>query len=316
VGKGLEQRISNIAGALCVSPGASVSLADDFDPAATVGITRKKKGKKLLKAAVKEISDYQTRLAAEEGDAVLVVLQAIDAGGKDSTIRHVLSGVNPAGVHVTSFKQPTSEELARDFLWRYRQRVPGPGQIAVFNRSHYEEVLVVRVHPELLEERQPPVDLDEGEVWQRRFEEINAWEHDLVEHGVHVIKLLLNISNEEQRVRFLRRCDLPEKHWKFAASDIREREHWDDYQHAFSEMLSHTSTERAPWYVIPADRKWFARAATASVLLQTLRQISPQIPAPDPDARRALAEARDRLEAQAPHDQPADPVAEDPDAYR
>jgi PPK2 family polyphosphate:nucleotide phosphotransferase len=269
-----------------------------------------------LRAAVEEISDYQRRLAAEEHDAVLVVLQALDAGGKDSTIRHVLSGVNPAGVHVTSFKQPTAEELAHDFLWRYRQRVPGPGQIAVFNRSHYEEVLVVRVHPELLEQRRAPVDVGEGEVWQRRFAEINNWEQELVERRVHVIKLLLDISNEEQRVRFLRRCDLPEKHWKFAASDIREREHWDDYQRAFSEMLSHTSTEWAPWHVIPANHKWFARLATASVLLQTLRQIDPQIPAPDPEARRALAEARTQLEAQAPHDQPADPVAKDPDAYR
>jgi PPK2 family polyphosphate:nucleotide phosphotransferase len=312
VGKRLEERIPHIAEAVCLSPGASVSLGDDFDPAETIEISRKKKGKKLLKAAVKEISDYQTRLAAEEDDAVLVVLQALDAGGKDSTIRHVLSGVNPAGVHVTSFKQPTSEELAHDFLWRYRQRVPGPGQIAVFNRCHYEEVLVVRVHPELLEQRQPPVDPDDGEVWQRRFAEINEWERDLVEQGVHIVKLLLNISNEEQRVRFLRRCDLPEKHWKFAAADIREREHWDDYQHAFSEMLSHTSTEAAPWHVIPADHKWFARLATASVLLQ----INPQIPAPDPEARRELDAARKQLEAQAPEDQPADPVAEDPDAYR
>jgi PPK2 family polyphosphate:nucleotide phosphotransferase len=316
VGKGLEQRISDIAGALCLSPGASVRLGDDFDPAETVGVGRKKKGKKFLRAAVGEISDYQRRLAAEEHDAVLVVLQALDAGGKDSTIRHVLSGVNPAGVHVTSFKQPTAEELARDFLWRYRERVPGPGQIAVFNRSHYEEVLVVRVHPELLEQRRPPVDAGDGDVWERRFDEINNWEQELVERRVHVVKLLLNISNEEQRVRFLRRCDLPEKHWKFAASDIREREHWDDYQRAFSEMLSHTSTEWAPWHVIPADHKWFARLATASVLLQTLRQIDPQIPAPDPEARRALADARTQLEAQAPHDQPADPVAEDPDAYR
>jgi polyphosphate kinase 2 (PPK2 family) len=169
----------------------------------------------------------------------------------------------------------------------------------VFNRSHYEEVLVVRVHPELLEQRQPPVDLDGGQVWQRRFAEINAWEHDLVEQGVHVVKVLLNISNEEQRVRFLRRCDLPEKHWKFAASDIREREHWDDYQHAFSEMLSHTSTEWAPWYVIPADHKWFAHIAAAAVIVHALAEIDPQYPTPTADAAQ-LEEARAKLEAEAP----------------
>lgn len=316
MGKRLEQRVARVDESLRLRPGAAVVLPDDHDPGATVEVKRRRTGKKLIRAAVREISGYQRRLAAEEHDAVLLVLQALDAGGKDSTIRHVLSGVNPAGVRVTSFKQPTPEELAHDFLWRYRRHVPCPGQMAVFNRSHYEEVLVVRVHPELLRQRQPPIDPADGGVWQRRFDEINAWERELVERRVRVVKLLLNISNEVQRVRFLRRCDLPEKNWKFAASDIREREHWDEYQHAFSEMLSHTSTAWAPWYVIPADHKWFARFASAAVLLQTLREINPQIPLPDPEARRALAAARAELEAQAPPGRPADPVAEDPDAYR
>jgi len=311
-----QERILRVGEPLRVRPGATVSLADDFDPGGTVEVTRKKQGKKLLKTAVKVISDYQRRLAAEERHGVLVVIQALDAGGKDGTIRHVLSGVNPAGVAVQSFKQPSDEELAHEFLWRYEKQLPAPGQIAVFNRSHYEEVLVVRVHPDHLEAEQTSPAANGGDVWQQRFSEINEWERDLDDHGVRIVKLLLNISNEEQRVRFLRRCDLPEKHWKFSASDIEERAHWDDYQYSFSEMLSHTSTVWAPWHVIPADHKWFARLAAASVLMGTLMRIDPQIPEVDAEAREALAAARAELEAQAPHDEPADPVAEDPDKYR
>jgi len=314
--KSRQKQIISVGESLRLTPGASVSLTDDFDPGGTAGVAGKKQGKKLLKTAVKVISDYQRRLAAEERDGVLVVIQALDAGGKDGTIRHVLSGVNPAGVAVQSFKQPTEQELAHDYLWRYARQLPAPGQIAVFNRSHYEEVLVVRVHPELLESENTHPGSDGDGVWPQRFREINEWEHELVDGGVRIVKLLLNISNEEQRVRFLRRCDLPEKHWKFSASDIQEREHWDEYQHAFSEMLSHTSTEWAPWHVIPADHKWFARLAAASVLMNTLMRIDPQIPKVDAQAREALAAARSELESQAPRDEPADPVAEDPDHYR
>jgi PPK2 family polyphosphate:nucleotide phosphotransferase len=311
-----QERILRVGEPLRVAPGTAVGLAEDFSPADTVGVKRKKQGQKLLKAAVKVISDYQRRLAAEERHGVLVVIQALDAGGKDGTIRHVLSGVNPAGVAVQSFKQPSEQELAHDFLWRYEKHLPAAGQIAVFNRSHYEEVLVVRVHPEHLEAEQTSTDASGGDVWQWRFDQINEWERDLVDRGVRIVKLLLNISNEEQRVRFLRRCDLPEKHWKFSASDIQERDHWDEYQHAFSEMLSHTSTEWAPWHVVPADHKWFARLAAASVLMGALMRIDPQIPAVDPEAREALAAARAKLEGQAPRDEPTDPVAENPDEYR
>jgi PPK2 family polyphosphate:nucleotide phosphotransferase len=311
-----QQQIIKVGTSLRLTPGTSVGLGEDFDPGETAGVGGKKQGKKLLKTAVKTISDYQERLAAEERDAVLVIIQALDAGGKDGTIRHMLSGVNPAGVGVYSFKQPTEQELAHDYLWRYARRVPAPGEIAVFNRSHYEEVLVVRVHPEMLEAEGSPAGGDPDVVWRQRFDEINQWEHELVDQGVRIVKLLLNISNEEQRIRFLRRCDLPEKHWKFSASDIRERAHWDEYQHAFSEMLSHTSTEWAPWHVIPADHKWFARLAAASVLMDTLIDIDPQIPEVDAEARQELAAARAELETQAPRDEPADPVAEDPDEYR
>jgi len=278
-----QERILRVGEELRLPPGATVSLAHDFDPADTGEVAGKKQGKKLLKTAVKAISDYQRLLAAEERHGVLVVIQALDAAGKDGTIRHVLSGVNPAGVAVQSFKQPSAEELAHDFLWRYQQHLPGPGKIAVFNRSHYEEVLVVRVHPEHLEAQGTPSAAEGGDVWEQRFREINEWERGLVDRGVRIVKLMLNISNEEQRVRFLRRCDLPEKHWKFSASDIREREHWDEYEHAFSEMLSHTNTEWAPWHVIPADHKWFRNLAVAHIAVQTLSELKMQFPKPKVD---------------------------------
>ena len=305
--------IRAVSAPLLVAPGSWMHLPGDRDPAQTVGVHHKKSGRKLLKTAVKILSDKQQKLAAEDGQSVLVVVQALDAGGKDGTIRHVFSGVNPAGVKVHSFKQPTDEELAHDYLWRYRQRLPGAGEIAVFNRSHYEEVLVVRVHPELLQAREVTPRM---EIWGERYDEINAWERELTDSGVRIVKLLLHISNEEQRIRFLRRCDLPEKNWKFSAADIRERERWDEYQDAFSEMLSHTSTEWAPWYVIPADHKWFARLASASAVLEALHQIDPHIPQAGAVQRTQLAQARAELEAQAPADEPDDPVAEDPDRYR
>jgi PPK2 family polyphosphate:nucleotide phosphotransferase len=292
-------RILEVGERLQVAPGSTVQLPGDFDPGETVAVHRKRTGRTLLDTAVSLISDYQERLAAEEHHSLLVVLQAIDAGGKDGTIRHVFSGVNPAGVRVHSFKEPTPEELAHDYLWRYRENLPARGEIAVFNRSHYEEVLVVRVHPELLEARGISPEGDLGALWRERFQQINAWEHQLSEGGVRIVKLLLNISKEEQRVRFLRRLDLPEKNWKFSAADIRERARWDDYQRAFSEMVSHTSTAWAPWYVIPADHKWFGRLATASVVLGALRRIDPRIPEVDAAARADLAAARAELEAEA-----------------
>jgi len=309
-----RERILEVGAPLRVAPGTTVTLPGDFDPGRTDGVKHKRRGRKLLKTAVSLISDDQERLAAEDQHSLLIVLQAIDAGGKDSTIRHVFSGVNPAGVRVRSFKQPTEEELAHDYLWRYRQNLPGPGEIAVFNRSHYEEVLVVRVHPELLEARGLSAEGDLDAVWRERYREINAWEHQLSERGVRIVKLLLNISKEEQRLRFLRRLDLPEKNWKFAASDVRERAYWDDYQRAFSEMVSQTSTVWAPWYVIPADHKWFARLATASIVLGALTDIDPRIPRLDAGQRAELAAARDELLAEAPPGEPADPIAQRPSA--
>jgi PPK2 family polyphosphate:nucleotide phosphotransferase len=280
-----------------VPPGSKVTLPRDYDPGYKADWS-KQQGLEQLQQNIAELAEYQARLAAQDSTGVLVVLQALDAAGKDGTIRHVMSGVNPQGVVVNSFKVPSAEELSHDYMWRYARRLPARGQIGIFNRSHYEEVLVVRVHPELLERQKLPA--LRGDVWRRRYREINNWERYLTDNGIKIVKLFLNLSKEEQRRRFLQRIDRPEKNWKFSAADVREREHWDEYQRAFSEMLTHTSTESAPWYVIPADRKWFARVAVGAVLVDTLIRINPQYPEISGEARKALEMARTELEAEAP----------------
>jgi PPK2 family polyphosphate:nucleotide phosphotransferase len=284
---------------LRVAPGSTVRLAEDFDPAYKADFVQKQDGKGFLEQGVEILSEYQERLAAQDTYGVLVVLQAMDAAGKDGTIRHVMSGVNPQGVSVHSFKVPSAEELDHDYLWRYAQRLPARGEIGIFNRSHYEEVLVVRVHPELLERQKLPPSARTG-VWKRRYREINDWERYLVDNGFTVVKLFLNLSKEEQRRRFLDRIDRPEKNWKFSTADAHEREHWDDYQEAYSEMLSHTSTEHAPWYVIPADRKWFARICASAIVAHTLMEIDPRFPTLGEEARKDLLEAKAVLEAEGP----------------
>jgi len=258
---------------------------------------------------IEVLAEYQTRLAAQDTHGVLVCLQALDAGGKDGTIRHVMSGVNPQGVHVSSFKVPSSEELDHDYLWRYARRLPGRGEIGIFNRSHYEEVLVVRVHQELLSRQKLPPEVNDEGIWDRRYREINDWERYLSDNGFRIVKLLLNVSKEEQRIRFLKRIDRADRNWKFSANDARERLNWDDYQLAFSEMLSATSTPWAPWYVIPADRKWFCRVAAAAVLAVTLMEIDPQFPTTSPDELEELARAKQELVAEAPKGAAPDPYA-------
>ena len=292
---------------LRVEPGSKVNLAKDFDPGYKASFVKKKEGAGILQAGVALLGEYQARLAAQDTWGVLVCLQALDAGGKDGTIRHVMSGVNPQGVRVSSFKVPSAEELDHDYLWRYAQRLPGRGEIGVFNRSHYEEVLVVRVHPELLDRQKLPPSTRGKGIWARRYREINDWEHFLADNGFKVVKLFLNLSKEEQRIRFLKRVDLPQKNWKFSAADARERSYWDDYQAAFSKMLSNTSTEWAPWYVVPADHKWFARICVSAVLAQTLLDIDPHYPAVDAAKRQDLAETRTLLEAEAPKGAAPDP---------
>lgn len=293
-----SKQLDDLVKLLRVAPGSKVTLAADRDPAFKAGWAHKRQAAEALERCGELLADYQARLAAQDTYGLLVVLQGIDASGKDGTIRHVMSGVNPQGVTVHSFKIPSDEELSHDFLWRYSRRLPGRGQIGIFNRSHYEEVLVVRVNPQLLDRQRLPSSARDDQIWQRRFDEINDWERYLTANGVRIVKLFLNISREEQRRRFLKRIDRPEKNWKFSASDVSERDRWDDYQRAFSEMLSHTSTMPAPWYVIPADHKWFARLAVGAVITRALAEIDPQYPTVDADAKRALAAARERLESE------------------
>jgi PPK2 family polyphosphate:nucleotide phosphotransferase len=300
------QQLIDLSESFRVPAGSHLKLAKHYNPRYKAG-WKKKQGHEYLKLGTELLADFQERLAAESNRGLLVVIQGIDAAGKDSTIRHVMSGVNPQGVRVNSFKVPSAQELSHDYMWRYMREVPARGQIGIFNRSHYEEVLVVRVHPHLLDAEQLPPDQGHEELWHRRHREINDWERYLVSSGITVVKLFLNISKETQRVRFLKRIDRAEKNWKFSASDVAERAFWDDYQVAFSQMLSRTSTEWAPWYVIPADRKWFARVAVSSVLVRTLSELDPQFPTLDRESREALQAARARLEAEAPPGAAPDP---------
>jgi PPK2 family polyphosphate:nucleotide phosphotransferase len=294
-----QKRLADFIAPFRLKPGARVNLPKDFDPAFEGGLKGKSEAEELLAQGVELLAEYQARLAAQNTWGVLVVLQAIDAAGKDGTIRHVMSGVNPQGVAVHSFKVPSAEELDHDYLWRYTRRLPARGQIAIFNRSHYEEVLVVRVHPENLDRQHLPAASRRG-VWKRRYREINDWERYLSDNGFRIVKLFLNLSKEEQRQRFLRRIDLPDHNWKFSVADVAERERWEDYQKVFSEALSHTSTEWAPWYVIPADHKWYARTGAAAVIVNALMELDPRFPTVDKQRRRELLEIRETLEADAP----------------
>jgi PPK2 family polyphosphate:nucleotide phosphotransferase len=281
---------------LMVPPGSSVRLSRDHDPGYT-GQVRRQQAADLLADGVNLLAEYQDRLAAQDTYGVLLVLQGLDASGKDSTIKHVMSGVNPQAVEVHAFKQPSAEELDHDFLWRYQRALPGRGRIGIFNRSHYEEVLVVRVHPELLAAERMP-DPGKSGLWDRRYQEINDWERYLGDNGIHVVKVMLNVSRREQAKRFVKRIDRPDKNWKFSPADVRERRHWDEYRQAFDIMLSQTSTKRAPWYVVPADHKWFSRLATAAVLVRALHAIGPRYPAADTSVREQMMQARAGLVAE------------------
>jgi PPK2 family polyphosphate:nucleotide phosphotransferase len=284
--------MTDITAPLMVPPGSTVRLSRDHDPGYTGQVLRQQAAD-LLADGVDLLAEYQDRLAAQDTYGVLLVLQGLDASGKDSTIKHVMSGVNPQAVEVRAFKEPSAEELDHDFLWRYQRALPGRGRIGIFNRSHYEEVLVVRVHPELLAAEWMP---SAGkEIWERRYREINEWERYLVDNGIHIVKVMLNVSRREQAKRFLKRIDHPDKNWKFSPSDVRERRYWDEYRQAFDIMLSRTSTKWAPWYVVPADHKWFSRLATAAVLARALHAIDPQYPATDPAVREQMMQAREEL---------------------
>ena len=274
-----------------------ISLAKDYDTGYTNKFVNKDDAKKQLKAGVKQLAKYQDVLYAQNIYSLLLVFQAMDAAGKDSTIKHVMSGINPQGCQVFSFKQPSAEELDHDYLWRYVRKLPERGRIGIFNRSYYEEVLVVRVHPEILQGQQlPDKQKEDPDIWQQRFRQINNFEKYLTENGTVILKFFLNVSLEEQKSRFLDRINRPEKNWKFSASDVKERKHWHDYMKAYEAVFNHTSTEYAPWYIIPADHKWFARLAVADIINHQLGQMDLHYPQVSERHRQELLKAKEMLE--------------------
>ena len=268
----------------------------DFDPASTGHLRSKEHAKELLERSIAEMADLQDKLYAQDRWAILLIFQAMDAAGKDGAIKHVMSGVNPQGCQVYSFKQPSSEDLQHDFLWRSNRVLPERGHIGIFNRSYYEEVLVVRVHRDLLKNERLPEPLITKDIWRERFEDIANLEKHLSRNGTVVRKFFLNVSKKEQKRRFLERLDTPDKNWKFSVADVRERECWGDYMKAYAEMIAETSSKHAPWYVIPADNKWFTRLAVAAAIVDTLQELDVAYPPVDADKRKELAAARAELE--------------------
>jgi PPK2 family polyphosphate:nucleotide phosphotransferase len=268
----------------------------DFDPADTGDIGSKEKAEELLQQGIADMSELQDKLYAQDRWAALLIFQAMDAAGKDGAIKHVMSGVNPQGCQVHSFKQPSSEELNHDYLWRTMCRVPERGEIGIFNRSYYEEVLVVRVHDDFFKAERIPPSLVGKDIWKQRFEDINNYEQYLSRNGIVVRKFFLNLSKKEQKKRFLARLDEPEKNWKFSAADVRERECWDDYQNAYEDMIGQPATKHAPWYVIPADNKWFTRVAVAAAIVDTLDSLDLAYPKVDPEKKKQLQIAKKELE--------------------
>ena len=293
-------RSSELVGKFRVPAGKRVRLAD-YDPrwSGDEDIPKKQRkevAEELLDQQVDALAEAQKLLYAADTWSVLIVLQAMDAAGKDGTIKHVMSGVNPQGCQVYSFKQPSDEELDHNFLWRCWKAVPERGRIGIFNRSYYEEVLVVRVHPEFLTAQRLPDQGFDEQFWQARYDDINHFERHLTRNGTAILKFFLHVSKEEQRERFLARLDEPEKHWKFSAKDVAERAYWDDYMRAFEEAISATSTEWAPWYIIPADRKWVSRALVANIIAATIQSLDLEFPAINDEKRAEMKAARRMLE--------------------
>ena len=266
-----------------------------LDPAATTGFKSKQAAKELFDEQLELLQELQQRLYAENRWALLLIFQGMDASGKDSAIRHVTSSVNPQGCQVHSFKKPSSNELDHDFMWRTHARAPERGQIGIFNRSYYEEVLIVRVHPKILAGQKLPARLLSKNIWQERYEDINAYERYLTRNGIVVLKFFLHLSPEEQKRRFLKRIDTPEKHWKFEPADVEERSHWKDYMHAYEEMVRQTSNKVAPWYAIPADNKWYTRLVVAAAVVQALQSLNLEYPKVDKARLEQLNASRQAL---------------------
>lgn len=280
-----------------VNDGKGFKLAD-HDPRFTAGVEGTKEGAALLKQGVAWLAETQEKLYAQDRWALLLIFQAMDAAGKDGTIKHVMSGINPQGCQIYSFKAPSREDLDHDFMWRCMRRLPERGRIGIFNRSYYEEVLVVKVHQELLKTQRLDPSLVTKQIWNERYEDIRNIERYLARNGVIIRKFFLNVSKDEQRDRLLSRLEDPTKNWKFSRTDVHEREHWDAYMDAYQEMIRQTSTPWAPWYVMPADKKWFTRVAVSSAIVDALDDLDLSFPAPDPSKIEEFKEVEKRLRAQ------------------
>jgi PPK2 family polyphosphate:nucleotide phosphotransferase len=269
----------------------------NYDPGDTCGLTKQNKGEasELLQRGTEWLAQEQDMLYAQDRWSLLLVFQAMDAAGKDGTIRHVMSGVNPQGCQVFSFKQPSQEELSHDFMWRYFKSLPERGRIGIFNRSYYEEVLIVRVHEEILKRQKIPQPLVGKRIWEERLADIAHFEDYITRQGVIILKFFLQVSREEQKKRFMKRLSNPEKHWKFSASDVHERKFWGDYMHAYEEAIRATASERAPWFVVPADKKWFTRLVVAAAIVEAVEELDLTYPKVDAEKKKELATTRAEL---------------------
>jgi PPK2 family polyphosphate:nucleotide phosphotransferase len=292
--KKLIKEAAQIAKPYRITNGEKFRLKD-YDPADTGGMKDKKEALKILEKSVQLLSHLQEKLYAQDEWAALLIFQAMDAAGKDGAIKHVMSGINPEGCDVTSFKAPSHRELNHDYLWRTHNVIPERGKIGIFNRSYYEEVLVLRVHEELLNAEHLPKEIVGKDIWEDRYQDINNFEKYLTRNGVVILKFFLHLSKGEQKKRFLERLEMPEKNWKFSMDDVKERAHWKDYQKAYEVMIRSTATERAPWYVIPADNKWFTRLAVAAAIIDTLDSMDLQFPEVDKEKKKELAKVREAL---------------------
>jgi PPK2 family polyphosphate:nucleotide phosphotransferase len=290
----LVKEAERIVSPYCITDGKKFRLKD-FDPADSDGIASKKAAESMLESSSQMLAEMQEKLYAQDLWALLVIFQGMDAAGKDGAVKHVMSGINPQGCEVHAFKEPTKEELDHDFLWRAHKVMPPRGKIGIFNRSYYEEVLIVRVHPQVLKNERLPEELITKHIWEDRYEDINAFEKFLTRNGVVIRKFFLHISKEEQKKRFLERLEDSKKNWKFSMDDIKERKFWDDYQEAYEEMVQNTATKRAPWYVIPADNKWYGRLVIASAIIDALNGLDLKFPDVDKEKKKELDAIKEAL---------------------
>src|SRR5262245_1851466 len=293
--KEILDRIEKYVGPFRISKGKGFRLRD-FDPADTCGLSLDKgEAADLLQRGTEWLAEEQDMLYAQDSWSLLLVFQAMDAAGKDGTIKHVMSGVNPQGCQVFSFKQPTREDLDHDFMWRYAKCLPERGRIGIFNRSYYEEVLIVRVHEQILQGQKLPAPLVSKRIWDERLSDIAHFEDYLTRQGTIILKFFLNVSREEQKKRFMERLDRPEKNWKFSASDVQERRFWDDYMHAFEQAIRATASKHAPWYVVPADHKWFTRLLVAAAIVETVEKLDLAYPTISAEKKKELRTMRAEL---------------------